>query len=203
MPTSGVMVVARNKQVLKCLNAQFAARDVNKQYVAVVEGIVEQDSIEVNARISCDWPNRPRQHISDNGKLSKTKLEVISRNTALNCSLLKLKPITGRSHQLRVHMQYIGHPILGCEFYAPLQVRNRSTRLLLHAESITFTHPRHRALCHFYTQSTEIAEFYQQIDSPTIPDVSAGLTTASASTQSAATPSTTIASSSTAAAGYP
>ena len=108
MPTSGVMVVARNKQALKCLNAQFAERKVNKQYVAVVEGIVEQDSIEVNARISCDWPNRPRQHISDDGKPSKTKLDVISRNTGLNCSLLKLKPITGRSHQLRVHMQYIG-----------------------------------------------------------------------------------------------
>lgn len=159
MATSGLMLVAKNKASLKLLNEQFANRTVSKGYLAVVDGLVEQDFMEIKTPIRCDWPNRPRQEIHPSGKASHTLLEVESRNESSCCSVVRLTPVTGRSHQLRIHMQSIGHSILGCEFYAPDTVRNRSNTLLLHAQTLAFTHPTSRALYQFYSIPAAIEDF--------------------------------------------
>ena len=89
----------------------------------------------------CDWPNRPKQKVCfETGKPAQTEYQVLAYEDD-NTARVLLKPITGRSHQLRVHMQALGHPILGGKFYAPPEAKARAPRLLLHAESLTITHP--------------------------------------------------------------
>lgn len=141
MATSGVMVLARNKQALRHINAQFANQSTEKRYVAKVFGLVEHDSGTINVPLKCDWPNRPRQMVATDGKPSETHYSVLAREQANNCSLVDLTPITGRSHQLRVHLQSIGHPILGDEFYAHPSAQAMADRLLLHARLLAFQHP--------------------------------------------------------------
>lgn len=139
--TSGLLVVPLNKASLSNLSQQFQARSVKKRYVAVVEGQVAKDAGRVDQLIAPDWDHRPRSKISAEGKSAQTDYQVLARNLVENTSRLALYPITGRSHQLRLHMQSLGHPILGCCFYAPESVKNRSRRLLLHAAELSFRHP--------------------------------------------------------------
>ena len=142
MSTSGVILFALNHEAQKHLGKQFEKRNIRKSYVAVVDGIIERDSGEVNAPLICDWPNRPKQKIDwENGKPALTQFRVTERRQTLAQSCVQLTPITGRSHQLRVHMQHLGHAILGDALYASDKVKNQATRLLLHATSIEFTHP--------------------------------------------------------------
>lgn len=142
MPTSGLMVVAKNKTSLRHLNKQFSNRKVCKRYQAIVHGLPEQDAHTIEAAIICDWPNRPKQIIRADGKASTTNVQVLERHPKKNISVLALEPVTGRSHQLRIHCEHWGYPILGCEFYAPEDVRSRATRLCLHASELAFSHPR-------------------------------------------------------------
>ncbi|WP_444928996.1 RluA family pseudouridine synthase [Microbulbifer sp. SSSA002] len=140
MDTSGLIVMARSAEVHKALSTLFQNRAVDKTYYARVWGVPENSSGEVNLPLICDWPNRPRQKVDfDVGKPSLTRWEVVS--SSINSSLLKLEPITGRSHQLRVHMQAIGHPILGDPFYAHADALQGASRLLLHASELKFAHP--------------------------------------------------------------
>lgn len=139
--TSGLLVVPLNKASLSHLSKQFQARLVRKRYIAVVEGLVLADTGRVDQPIAPDWEHRPRYKISAEGKSAQTDYQVLARDPAQNTSRLALYPITGRSHQLRLHMQTLGHPILGCCFYAPEPVRARSKRLLLHAAKLSFRHP--------------------------------------------------------------
>lgn len=141
MPTSGLMVVAKNKASLRHLNKQFSDRKVHKRYQALVHGLPEQNTHTIEAAIICDWPNRPKQIIRQDGKASTTIVQVLERHPKKNISVLALEPVTGRSHQLRIHCEYWGYPILGCEFYAPEDVKARATRLCLHASELTFAHP--------------------------------------------------------------
>jgi len=141
MSTSGILLFARNKTMHSAMSKLFAERKISKTYIAVVDGIIQQDSGEINAPLMVDWPNRPMQNIDDEGKPSCTHYEVISRDTKTNTSRVQLTPITGRSHQLRVHMMSLGHPILGDEFYAPDEAFHKSNRLLLHAAKLSFVHP--------------------------------------------------------------
>ena len=143
--TSGLLVVPLNKASLSNLSKQFQARSVKKRYVAVVEGQVPEDAGRVDQPIAPDWEHRPRYKISDQGKSAQTDYQILARNPLENTSRLALYPITGRSHQLRLHMQTLGHPILGCCFYAPESVKNRSRRLLLHAAELGFRHPATQA----------------------------------------------------------
>ena len=125
----------------KELKRQFREREPKKQYQAVVWGHLEQDSGIVDLPLICDWENRPRQRIDFLvGKKAQTQYQVLARYPN-NTTRVKLTPITGRSHQLRVHMLALGHPILGDKFYSPPAVRTMATRLCLHAESLTITHP--------------------------------------------------------------
>jgi tRNA pseudouridine32 synthase/23S rRNA pseudouridine746 synthase len=138
--TSGLMVLARNKEAHRTLSRQFQEREVAKQYLAVVLGHVYGQCGEVDLPLICDWPNRPRQKVDrEQGKPSLTHWELLELGDKR--SRLLLSPVTGRSHQLRVHMLSMGHPILGDPLYAEGEALTMAERLLLHATSLGFRHP--------------------------------------------------------------
>ena len=142
MATSGLLLMARGKDMQRRLGIAFIGRAVDKRYVALVDGIVTHDEGAVELPLAPDWPNRPRQVVNEStGKPSRTEWRVLSRDEASCSSRLELTPVTGRSHQLRVHLQAIGHPILGDALYAPPAVQDRATRLMLHATRLAFAHP--------------------------------------------------------------
>lgn len=140
--TSGLLVLGRGKQMHRELSMLFADRQVKKRYVAVVAGKLDKDTGEINLPLELDWPNRPLHHVNhDTGKPACTRFLVVSYDPASNTSRVELEPVTGRSHQLRVHMQAIGHPIVGDELYAPPEIRVLAPRLLLHAARLALRHP--------------------------------------------------------------
>ena len=137
MDTSGLMVFAMNPGSQRHLGLQFEKRQVTKTYIADVDGIVEADAGEVNLPLRCDWPNRPLQMVChEQGRPALTGWEVAERRKER--TRLRLFPKTGRSHQLRVHMLSIGHPILGDRFYAP---DHPADRLHLHATTLELHNP--------------------------------------------------------------
>ncbi|MCU0924376.1 MAG: RluA family pseudouridine synthase [Burkholderiaceae bacterium] len=128
------------------LSMAFARGEVFKQYVAVVEGDVQGESGSIAASLAADWPNRPRQVVDPvRGKPSLTRWRVLSRGDGQ--TRLELEPLTGRTHQLRVHLQWIGHPIRGDALYASVPLC--AERLLLHACRLAFVHPFSGAPCSF------------------------------------------------------
>lgn len=140
MDTSGLVVMALGAEVHRQLSGLFQNRQVEKSYLARVWGEPEGDGGEVDLPLICDWPNRPRQKVCfESGKSSLTRWQKLDSDG--KTSLLLLTPVTGRSHQLRVHMQAIGHPILGDPFYAHEQALAAAPRLLLHAQALGFEHP--------------------------------------------------------------
>lgn len=142
MATSGLLVLARGAEMHRRLSQSFRERQVEKRYVALVAGLVAADEGEIDLPLICDWPNRPRQKVDfDIGKPSLTRYRVLQRDSAAGTTRVELSPVTGRSHQLRVHMQSLGHPILGDELYAAPAARDRAQRLMLHAEHLAFAHP--------------------------------------------------------------
>lgn len=141
MATSGVLVVALTKAAERELKRQFREREPEKSYVARIWGHPPKDEGLVDLPLICDWPNRPMQKVCfETGKSAQTEYLVLER-AADNSARIQLKPITGRSHQLRVHMQALGHPILGDRFYAHDEALAMASRLQLHAEWLTITHP--------------------------------------------------------------
>ena len=142
MGTSGLLVLALDADIQRELGRQFEFRQVEKCYVAVVAGHVAQEECLIDLPLIADWPNRPRQMVDHvRGKPSLTRLKVLGYDQASDTTRVHLMPETGRSHQLRVHMQAIGHPILGDELYAPLPIVEQAPRLLLHASFLAFSHP--------------------------------------------------------------
>ena len=140
MDTSGIMVVALGADSHRALSKQFEQRKTYKEYTATVYGLVEKDTGSIDLPLICDWPNRPKQMVCyDNGKQALTHYEVLERQE--DRTRLLLKPVTGRSHQLRVHTMSIGHPILGCEFYADETAFAMAPRLQLHATCLHINHP--------------------------------------------------------------
>ncbi len=151
LDTSGLIIYSQSKAATSDLNRQFRERLVTKKYTAVVYGEVSKDSGEVEVAIRPDPDNRPRQLVDEiNGKWSLTRFEVLERSSSQ--TRLALFPMTGRSHQLRVHMAEIGHPILGCDLYAHEEAFNQSDRLMLHATSIGFFHPASKEWLTFDSQ---------------------------------------------------
>jgi tRNA pseudouridine32 synthase/23S rRNA pseudouridine746 synthase len=141
LDTSGIMLVARSKWAQAALSRLFQERRVDKAYIAVVAGRVEADSGEITLPIARDWEHRPLQKIChETGRSALTRFRVLERGA--DWTRLLLEPVTGRSHQLRIHCRELGHPILGCDMYAPHAVLGRAPRLLLHASRIAFPHPR-------------------------------------------------------------
>ena len=142
MSTSGLMLFARGATAQRALSRAFAAREVHKRYVAVVHGRFADAQGEIDLPLLADWPNRPKQKVDrDAGKRSLTRWRVLAFDAARNATRLELEPVTGRAHQLRVHLLAIGHPILGDALYAPPDVIAQADRLLLHASSLRFAHP--------------------------------------------------------------
>jgi tRNA pseudouridine32 synthase/23S rRNA pseudouridine746 synthase len=129
---------------LRAMTKQFEAREIHKRYVAVVSGLIENNEGDVNLPLICDWPNRPLQKVCfDSGKAAHTRYQVLERNLERNCTRVLLEPISGRTHQLRVHMLSLGHPILGDMLYSPPDIQAQAPRLLLHAQHIQLNHPIH------------------------------------------------------------
>lgn len=142
MATSGLIVLARGAAMERALSIAFQKRQVEKLYVAVVAGQIAEDSGEIDLPLITDWPNRPRQKVDfELGKASLTGFEVLARDAARNTSRVALTPHTGRSHQLRVHLLAIGHPILGDDLYGDAASRTAAPRLLLHATRLALLHP--------------------------------------------------------------
>ncbi|MEL6477858.1 MAG: pseudouridine synthase [Pseudomonadota bacterium] len=140
LETSGVMVFACNRRAQRLLNGQFERRIVEKAYIARVAGRMEAARGEIDLPLIADWPNRPLQKVCrETGKPAHTAWETLAEET--EATRLRLHPRTGRSHQLRVHLSAIGHPILGDPFYADDSIWQRADRLQLHAESLRFRHP--------------------------------------------------------------
>lgn len=139
--TSGLMLMARGPAMQRVLSMAFAAQQLDKHYEAVVHGLLAADDGLVDAALAADWPRRPRQKVDvARGRPSRTALRVLQRDAALHRSRVALQPLTGRTHQLRVHLASIGHPIVGDRLYGGPDDA-QMPRLLLHASRIAFTHP--------------------------------------------------------------
>jgi len=137
--TSGVMVFALGPHAQRHLGLQFERRQVAKTYVARVAGRLEPDRGTIDLPLIVDWPNRPRQKVCfETGREAQTDWRVLRRDAGE--TRVRLCPRTGRSHQLRVHMQALGHPILGDPFYAEGAARDHP-RLMLHSEELRLRHP--------------------------------------------------------------
>jgi tRNA pseudouridine32 synthase/23S rRNA pseudouridine746 synthase len=153
MATSGLMVMALNKSAHIIISRQFEQRKTEKTYLARVFGKLELKIGSVNLPLICDWPNRPKQKVDhENGKKSLTHYKVLNQNDEAGdetSSLIELTPITGRSHQLRVHMLALGHPILGDKLYAHERALAMSERLQLHALTLSLFHPATNAAITF------------------------------------------------------
>lgn len=148
MDTSGLMLLARGAEMQRRLSRSFREREVEKRYVALVAGRIASAAGEIDLPLSADWPNRPRQKVNLlTGKSSVTRYRLLEHRpipTALfrssredGISRVELEPVTGRTHQLRLHMAAIGHPILGDVLYGGAAAE----RLLLHAQRLSFVHP--------------------------------------------------------------
>jgi tRNA pseudouridine32 synthase/23S rRNA pseudouridine746 synthase len=152
METSGLMVYARSKDMQRALSQLFMDRQVEKSYIADIYGRPSEIMGEVDLPLICDWPNRPKQKVDfEGGKPAQTKWRVLDNNSDndLSCDLARdtpitrvlLEPHTGRTHQLRVHMLELGHPILGDSLYAHDGAYEPYKRLHLHANKLSFAHP--------------------------------------------------------------
>ncbi|XOV90798.1 MAG: RluA family pseudouridine synthase [Pseudomonadota bacterium] len=139
LDTSGLMVLARGKPAARELSRQFRERQVGKEYTALVWGPVQEVHGTINLPLGPDPVARPRHRVDPAGKSAVTHFEVEERSTAF--SRLRLVPVTGRSHQLRVHLAHLGHPILGCDLYAHPAAFAAAPRLMLHASRLSFSHP--------------------------------------------------------------
>ena len=147
MATSGLMLMARGIAMQRALSSLFERREVHKRYLAVVEGYLSLAPTPdgwglIDLPIVVDWPRRPLRIIdSVLGKPSQTRWRALAFDAATNSTRVELEPLTGRSHQLRVHLQALGHPILGDALYAPEAAQAKAPRLLLHACALGFVHP--------------------------------------------------------------
>jgi len=140
MDTSGIMLFAHNRDAQRHIARQFNKGTIGKIYQALVWGHPAEDHGRIDAPLVCDWPRRPLQKVcTQTGKASVTEWRVIE--TAGPLARLELKPLTGRSHQLRVHLRHMGHPIAGDRFYASGAALQAAPRLALHAKSIRLRHP--------------------------------------------------------------
>ena len=152
MATSGLLLMARNASMQRALGRLFELRDIHKRYVAIVQGDIRRAAMQhplpanewqlIDLPIAVDWPNRPLRTIDHaTGKPSQTHWRFIEFDAATDSSRIELAPLTGRSHQLRVHLQALGHPILGDALYASPAEQAKAVRLKLHASSLAFAHP--------------------------------------------------------------
>lgn len=141
MATSGILMFAKHREAEVAVSKMFQARTVKKNYIALVQGKLEAEGC-VEVPLITDWENRPRQIVHfELGKSAKTLYQALEYSAAEDISRVLLTPITGRSHQLRVHMQYIGHPIMRDKLYHPTPYNTDLARMALHASYLSFMQP--------------------------------------------------------------
>ena len=141
MATSGILLFAKHRDAEVAMSKIFQARTVKKQYIALVDGKAPMQT-HIDVPLITDWPNRPKQKVDfEEGKKAQTNLSLLEFDSQLNISRVSLEPITGRSHQLRVHLMHIGHPIMGDQLYHPHPQKFSLDRMALHANQLEFTHP--------------------------------------------------------------
>ena len=151
MATSGIMMMALNKAAHRHISKQFELRETAKTYQAIVFDKVQQDTGKIDLPLICDWPNRPKQMVDhQKGRKAETHWRVIQRYE--NTTRIELKPFTGRSHQLRVHMLSMQHPIIGDRLYAHKTALQMANRLQLHAMFLEFRHPVTEQVVHFKSE---------------------------------------------------
>ncbi|HNH23761.1 MAG TPA: RNA pseudouridine synthase [Accumulibacter sp.] len=137
MATSGLMVLARGDEMQRWLSRQFAERRVGKRYLAIVHGHLADVAGTIDLPLAADWPNRPRQQVDwRHGKAALTRYRRLAYDPADDCSAVLLWPETGRTHQLRVHLRAIGHPIVGDALYGTSGTQRDTERLMLHADEL-------------------------------------------------------------------
>ena len=159
MATSGILVMPLNRPTMSHLARQFQERKTHKMYTAWVTGQIQSDGGLVDQPLVCDWPNRPRQMVCyEHGKPAQTLWKVIQRQD--DKTLVQLFPISGRSHQLRVHMLHLGHAILGDQIYASKQGKNAAPRLQLHATRLELKHPITGQWLCFDSPAEQTLEFF-------------------------------------------
>jgi len=156
MATSGLVLMARGAAMQRALGDAFANRVMHKRYEAIVDGAmpVRDEWSVIDAPLMADWPRRPLQKVDPAGKPSLTRWRALSStiNEETAATHVLLEPLTGRSHQLRVHLLSIGHPILGDALYGSAEVQARAPRLLLHASELGFVHPATQQMLRFQSQ---------------------------------------------------
>lgn len=141
MATSGILLFAKHRDAEVAMSKLFQARQVSKYYVALVQGKIALDG-EIDLPLIADWENRPRQKVDfEIGKPAQTLFYRLNYQAEYDCSRVQLIPITGRSHQLRLHMAAIGHPILGDKLYHPDPQKTHLSQMALHAEKLAFVQP--------------------------------------------------------------
>lgn len=142
MATSGLLVLGRGEAMQRHLSILFQDRQVSKRYVALLHGLLVPDEGVVDLPLITDWPNRPMQMVChERGKPSLTRYRVLHRDAARAQTRVELEPVTGRSHQLRVHMLALGHPIVGDPLYGEQDMQAAWPRLMLHASRLSLPHP--------------------------------------------------------------
>lgn len=160
MATSGLLVMARGAQAQRTLSMAFAQRLTHKQYEAVAAGCLHENPVQTDAAgwqhidlpLTVDWPNRPRSKVChERGKPSLTRWRSLGVDPAHQFTRVLLEPVTGRTHQLRVHLMALGHPILGDALYASGQALQAAPRLLLHATRLALPHPATGTLCEWHS----------------------------------------------------
>ncbi|MBP8005803.1 RluA family pseudouridine synthase [Acinetobacter sp. 2JN-4] len=141
MATSGLLMFAKHRDAEVAVSKMFQARTVKKYYVALVQGQISAEG-SVDVPLITDWENRPRQMVHfELGKAAKTLFQSLDYDVTTDQSRVRLEPVTGRSHQLRVHMMHIGHPIMGDKLYHPEPAKFHLKRMALHAAYLAFQHP--------------------------------------------------------------
>ncbi|MFW1839135.1 pseudouridine synthase [Acinetobacter gyllenbergii] len=141
MATSGLLMFAKHRDAEVAISKMFQARTVKKYYVALVQGQIQREG-SVEVPLITDWENRPRQMVHfELGKPAKTLFQLMHYDAVTDQSRVRLEPVTGRSHQLRVHMMHIGHPIMGDKLYHPEPAKFHLKRMALHAAYLAFQHP--------------------------------------------------------------
>lgn len=182
--TSGLVLMARSPAVQRALGQAFAAQQIAKRYHAVVQGCPAPPEggagrdgwAEIDAPLMPDWPQRPRQKVDHaQGKASRTRWRVLASEGS--AALLELQPLTGRTHQLRVHLAHIGHPILGDALYADAAAQARAPRLLLHASALELVHPVHGGVLQLAAPCPFLASWRPASQPDVQPDRPAGAAT--------------------------
>ncbi len=157
MATSGLVVMARGIEAQRTLSLAFEERRVHKRYTAVVNGELANPQPDngwntIHLPLMADWPNRPLQKVDhEHGKPSTTRWRIAPGQTTPGTTRLELEPVTGRTHQLRVHLQALGHPMVGDALYAAPDIVAMASRLLLHAHWLSLPHLIHGQSLEFHS----------------------------------------------------